>query len=106
MSRSRKKRPYGNYHCLTGQKEAKRIGNRNLRRICKQILHIRGETDPDLIFPTMDEVCNVWSMPMDGKQYYMPLDIEKAEERWGNYTPVVLYGKPAWYIHYKFVLAK
>lgn len=81
MSRSYKKRPFYNIYGVTSQKEDKRLGNRRLRRISKQLTEKWAETDPDIVYPTMDQVLNKWSMPKDGDDWYWPFS-EAYEHRW------------------------
>lgn len=67
MSRSYRKTPiFGNTGCKS-EKEDKRIGNRKLRRINKQICqNDTGES----VYKIMDEVMNPWSMGKDGRHYW------------------------------------
>lgn len=74
MSRSYKKHPYWNIYGVKSQKEDKRLGNRRLRRINHQLTYKWAEVDPDLVYPVMDEILNVWSMPKDGTNAYWPFE--------------------------------
>lgn len=105
MSRSYRKRPYYCVYEVESQKEAKRHGNRRLRRNIKQLVDKWAEVDPDLILPIMDEILDVWSMPKDGVNYYEPYN-EKEERRWTY--PTYKYGRKltpykAWFLR---VMAK
>jgi hypothetical protein len=71
MSRSFQKRPFTTWVCCQTQKEAKRQGNRRLRRRCAALI-VHAEVDPEIVFPIMDEVMDVWSMPKDGTDHYAP----------------------------------
>ena len=66
MTRSYKKTNKGGVTIAKSEKQDKRLANRTLRRITKQIL----KYDSEAILPILREVSNIWSMAKDGKRYY------------------------------------
>jgi len=74
MSRSYKKHCYSFFVVLDSQKEWKRLVNREIRRGARQLLHLKGD-DEDLLFPTIDEIGNVYCSPADGTRHYTPYDV-------------------------------
>lgn len=73
MSRSRRKTPITGIIAAQSEKSDKRIANRKLRRVTKEILR-RGSLEDDQILPEIREVSNVWSFAKDGKRWHDPDD--------------------------------
>lgn len=69
MSRSRRKTPIIGWTTAPSEKEDKRLANRRLRRIVRNIL--RTQEDPDVL-PDLREVSDPWDMNKDGKQWIDP----------------------------------
>ena len=67
MSRSRRKTPICGITCSESEKKDKQLGHRKFRRKVKSILSVNPFSD---IFPTENEIMNVWEMSKDGKQYF------------------------------------
>lgn len=73
MSRSRRKTPITGITTASSEKEDKRIANRKLRRVTKEILR-RGSLEDDLNLPDIREISDVWGMAKDGKRWHDPDD--------------------------------
>lgn len=71
MSRSYAKHPYFSYHKgrRNSEKEHKRLVNRRMRRISKQLVNNNWE-DEDLVLPVIDEIGNLYNYPSDGGLFY------------------------------------
>lgn len=87
MSRSYKKHCYSYFATCNSQKEWKRLVNREIRRGARQLLQSKSENE-DLLFPTIDEIGNVYSSPADGTKHYTPY-LEKASW-YGTYNEYFL----------------
>jgi hypothetical protein len=64
MSKSRKKHPIGGVTTAKSEKQDKRIINRRLRHISKQILK---DNEVAAIFPVKNDIMTKWDMSKDGK---------------------------------------
>lgn len=68
MSKSYKKTSINGCSTVKSEKKDKRLYNRKLRRITKQM--IINERLDEVLFPTKNEIQDVWLMPKDGKTYF------------------------------------
>ena len=71
MSRSRKRSPFRGITTAPSEKQDKRLYRRRYRRVAKQFIHVRPDSE---VFPHLREYSNPWRVDKDGKRRFNPCE--------------------------------